>query len=745
MAVNRITGLATGMDTDAIIEQLMEASRAPLTKLEKNETKVEWQREALLEINSKFLAFRTSALDMKLQGTYKSYSAESGDKNYVTATANSDAQEGTYKVSVTSLATKTTLNGITMEQSISGNLNGGYYTSLKGTSFRITYNGDTKTIRFGENETFSSETELQDALKSKIDNAFGADQIAVNVEYGQIHFLSDTSLNLPVAITSPTEEGATDALQYLGISSGASTAFDTSKTLDEFLGKKSAGPFGGGQSYFSTTDEMKLTINGKEFTFNKNDTLAEVFDTLNKDTDIDVTIKYSDIKQSITITRDTSGAGRGLDISGGDTIIDRFWEKLGVNYYKYEAEGKLDEFTSKHGSYTTGTNAEFSITSPDGETATGVTSATNTFTYNGVSMTFLEADPTKNISITVSKNVDEVYDKIKSFTDSYNDLLVTLNKYYKEESSGYEPLTDAERESLSETQEEKWEKMAKKGILKRDSTLGDAINQMRSAVTSYVSGSTISSLFEIGISTSSYDSVNSENNGKLVIDEAKLKEALKSDLDGVATLFANSPQQIQGNKLTNTNINLDGTSFKVTYGGQIKTISLSGQYDLNDATSRTEFEDYMKDVFAKEFGEGKVTVTVTGGKILFNSNKSVNLQFNTSDDGIADSGKDALALFGVTDGQKYDVSERGFATKIYDICTTTMNSIVDKAGSSSTTVDSSILGKQLERIQESVKKQKDRLQALEDRYYAQFAAMEEAISNMNSQSSSIMNLLSTGG
>ena len=120
MSTNRITGLASGMDYESIIEKLMKASRTPLDKLEKSQTKVEWQREALLEINSKFLAFRTSALDMKLQGTYKSYTADSTDKGAVSAIATSDAEEGTYKVSVSSLATKTTLNGKDMPQNIKG-------------------------------------------------------------------------------------------------------------------------------------------------------------------------------------------------------------------------------------------------------------------------------------------------------------------------------------------------------------------------------------------------------------------------------------------------------------------------------------------------------------------------------------------------------------------------------------------------------------------------------------------------
>lgn len=728
MATNRITGLASGMDYESIIEQLMEANRAPLEKLEKSETKVEWQREALLEINSKFLSFRTTALDMKLQGTYKSYNAESTDKNAISASATSDAQEGTYKVSVSQLATKTTLVGKKMQQSIKGErISTSNISELKGKSFDITYNGETKTISFGEDEEISAKN-LKSVLESKIENAFGANQINVSVSSGKITLSSATSLKMPVTVTSGDTDA--DALELLGFKDGQSTAFDTSRTLEEFLGEDSFLDASGNEI------EMKLNVNGKEFSFSKNDTLSDVFSKLNKDEDVDITIRYSDIKSSMLVTRDTYGAGRDIKLSG-DTLGSKFLDELGLQY----DDNNIQEFENYGGSYTTGDNAIFTITSPDGETAKDVETASNTFTYNGVAMTFLEADADKTVSITVSKNVDEIYDKIKGFVDSYNDMLVTLNKYYKEETTGYEPLTDDERESLSETQEEKWETMAKKGILRRDSTLRDAISNMRSAVTSYVSGSSISSLFQIGISTSSYDSVNSENNGKLVIDEDKLKEAINNDLDGVASLFSSSPKQIQSSKLSDMNLDLDGKSFDVTYGGETKTITLKGTYDLSDSQSRTDFEDYMKNVFEEAFGEGRVSVSVSGNKILFNSLKTVDMTFNVSSEGSTDESKDALALFGIKDGAKYDTNERGFATKIYDICTNSMNSIVDKAGSSSTVVDDSTLGKQLERLKESIEKQKERLEMLEDRYYSQFAAMEEAISNMNSQSSSITSLL----
>ena len=104
---------------------------------------------------------------------------------------------------------------------------------------------------------------------------------------------------------------------------------------------------------------------------------------------------------------------------------------------------------------------------------------------------------------------------------------------------------------------------------------------------------------------------------------------------------------------------------------------------------------------------------------------------------------DALTLMGIKDGAKYDSKERGFAVKVYDICTTAMNSIINKAGVTSNIVDNSTLGQALKRKNEAISKMETKLQAIEDRYYKQFAAMEDAISKMNSQSESLLNMLNS--
>ena len=718
--VNRITGLATGMDTDSIIEQLMKAERMPIDELEKEQTTIEWQREALLDVNSKLLAFRNEALNMKLQGTYKSYTATSSNSNIVSATATTEAQEGTYKVSVKQLATQTTLSGA--EQTITiktAKLAKGV--DLTGKEFNITYNGETKTIKFDEEGENLSGNTFQTLLQKKIDDAFGSGQIQVDVAGGRNDFTatfsSSTSLNMPITFTVSDESN--DALSVMGISDGTNTAFNTGKTLGGDNGLLADSAF--------TDGKLTISVNGKDFTFDKTDTIGTVFSTLNKDLDADINIRYSNAQSKVIINRDSYGAGRELSIGGS---VD-FWKGIGID---------ISNSTFMSQNTTLGQNAIFNISAPDGESAEDVMVSSNNFTYGGVSMTFLEAKEGEQVSITVSKNVDEIYDKVKGFVDSYNELLGTLNKYYKEEKTGYEPLTDEEREGLSETQEEQWEEMAKKGILKRDTTLNSAITSMRSAVTSMVNNSSISSLFQIGISTTSYDAVNTENNGKLVIDEEKLKQAIKDDIDGVAGLFANTASQIQGGKINSDNLtdaSITGKSFSITYGGKTAQITFTKGFDLTDSKGVNQFEDYLKTAFDEKFGEGSISVTYTNGRILFNSTKGVDMQLNSV------AGNDALSLMGIKDGAKYDTSEKGFAVKLYDICTTTMNSIIDKAGSTSNIVDNSILGQALKRKKEHISKLEDRLEALEDRYYKQFAAMEDAISKMNSQSESLTNMLSS--
>src|SRR5690625_3464904 len=100
----RVGGLATGMDIDGIVKDLMAAERIPLDKLEQDKTRIEWQRDAFREVNLMLSELDKMMSDMKLTTAYKTKAATSSSQA-VTATATSGASVGSYNIAVKSLAT----------------------------------------------------------------------------------------------------------------------------------------------------------------------------------------------------------------------------------------------------------------------------------------------------------------------------------------------------------------------------------------------------------------------------------------------------------------------------------------------------------------------------------------------------------------------------------------------------------------------------------------------------------------
>lgn len=100
----RISGLASGMDIEQMVSEMMRSHRLQVDKSYQQKQILEWRREDYRTINTKLLALRNSVFDMKLQGTYLSKNASSSDSSVLTATAGDVAIEGDYSVTVHNLA-----------------------------------------------------------------------------------------------------------------------------------------------------------------------------------------------------------------------------------------------------------------------------------------------------------------------------------------------------------------------------------------------------------------------------------------------------------------------------------------------------------------------------------------------------------------------------------------------------------------------------------------------------------------
>jgi len=80
-------------------------------------------------------------------------------------------------------------------------------------------------------------------------------------------------------------------------------------------------------------------------------------------------------------------------------------------------------------------------------------------------------------------------------------------------------------------------------------------------------------------------------------------------------------------------------------------------------------------------------------------------------------------------------NESGFAERLYNQLNSTMSKLTDKAGSTASLTDNSILGKGLSRINTDISKWGTRLEGIEQRYWKKFTAMESAMNKANSQGS----------
>jgi flagellar hook-associated protein 2 len=102
----RVTGMASGMDIDKIVGDLMKARRIPLDKLNQNRQLLEWKRESYRDLNTKLDDFRNSKLfNFKLESTLQAKKAEvSGDPAAVSAKTTGASQAGSFTIKVTQLA-----------------------------------------------------------------------------------------------------------------------------------------------------------------------------------------------------------------------------------------------------------------------------------------------------------------------------------------------------------------------------------------------------------------------------------------------------------------------------------------------------------------------------------------------------------------------------------------------------------------------------------------------------------------
>jgi flagellar hook-associated protein 2 len=100
-----LSGLASGVDTSSIVEQLMALERQSITRLKYRQSAVTGQQSALKEVASKLSALKTAAANLSADGTWKqSQTAESSDPTRVAVAMTGGAGIGGHTIQVDRLA-----------------------------------------------------------------------------------------------------------------------------------------------------------------------------------------------------------------------------------------------------------------------------------------------------------------------------------------------------------------------------------------------------------------------------------------------------------------------------------------------------------------------------------------------------------------------------------------------------------------------------------------------------------------
>ncbi|EET88882.1 flagellar hook-associated 2 domain protein [Clostridium carboxidivorans P7] len=195
------------------------------------------------------------------------------------------------------------------------------------------------------------------------------------------------------------------------------------------------------------------------------------------------------------------------------------------------------------GSSDQGKDANVTITAPGG-TATTVTESSNNFTMNNINYRLTSDDPANNTTnLTVTANVDKVFDRIVAFKDKYNAL---VNKIYtkltEKKSSDYPPLTDAQKSAMKDSDIQTWNDKAKVGILRNDDRLQNLLSDLRGVFYTPVNGSAMNfGSKNLGLDLS--DDVTKPGQLEFRLDngEQNFKDALRNNGADVMSLFLKSP------------------------------------------------------------------------------------------------------------------------------------------------------------------------------------------------------------
>lgn len=521
-----------------------------------------------------------------------------------------------------------------------------FYEYVAGKTLSFSYNGTSATVKMPGAEDLKkaadaikakdpSKTQnkatieaIADSIQDQLDKSFGKGRIEVDGTDGKLSFRTTVPGSKGADGKLETDESSVFSLTggsiaLIGNKKGALQSKDADKQsalhagdttrLNLNVAIEKAGLLNDDKIKFDTNGEATFKINDKEITIKKTDTINDVMKKINN-SGAGVTVSYQEAADKFTFTSTENGASGAIefDRNSKDLVNALFGLDVGA------ADANGVEVYGKRGQ-----DAIVSVKYAGSDEIVNLRRDSNSFTVDGLSIaikgTFGEynaagelenVEPDQAVEIDASVDVDKLMDTIKSFVEEYNSIVDMVNtQLTTKHEKDYDPLSSEQKGELSESEIEKWEEKAKAGLLYGDSDLRSLSMDLRVVV----SGGLLEKFREVGISVSSTYS----DNGKLSIDEAKLRGALQTDPEKVEKLFtsqagvdADNNETFNGlatnlkavmNKYVNTTGSMESKGILIRKAGsKSSAMSLTQNTYYNEISSIDKIIEKLKAQLKKE-------------------------------------------------------------------------------------------------------------------------------------------------
>lgn len=642
----RVSGINSGLDTDAIVQELVSAYSKKTEKYEKEQTKLSWKQDIWKSLNSKVYSFYTDVSKFKYSSAYSLRKTTISDPTKASVSANG-ATIGTQKLNVLKTAQSAYLTGTKIKTKSGADAKSDTKLSALGVQSDATIrvntkneNGDpqTKDIKVTKDMTISEfAKELSDAgLNANFDEGNGrlfvsSKKSGANGDFSIVaadtktipYFKEDPETHENILQTDkdgnalyetidakPEDiQAANTVLSFLGINSDMSQISGKINTVSDKVAMNENTRLMN-LGYTEDAAPSKIEVKGADGT---------VIGTL----EIDAT---SSMKQIVSQLRDMGINANFNTAKDKDTDKTFGFFSFGPQHLSFSAadgDANAAEIMAKlgldQGYMDDRVNTPTKINGQDAEIRLNgeiYNSSTNNFTINGLDINAqaVTGDGDENaLTIGVAVDTQGLYDKVKDFLTQYNNIINEITKLYNADTaSGYEPLTDDEKDSMSDREIEKWETKIKDSLLRRDNSLSSLMSSMINAMNKNIMvNGTNYNLTSFGIHTMGYlNSVKNEHNAFHINgdpddentsgEKEELMKAINSDPDTVVEFM----KQLATNLYQAIDDNMQSTTMRSRYK-IYNDKEMDKQYDAYTKQIK-EWEDRVsakEDYYYKKFSK----------------------------------------------------------------------------------------------------------------------------------------------